>query len=83
MKACYSSSERASVGGAGRKQREAYLPEYLFADQSIEIPCPRCHQTTPKTVDWIRANDRYACAGCNAQIVVDQDTLLAQRPKLL
>jgi transposase-like protein len=58
-------------------------PEYLFADQSIEIPCPRCHQTTPKTVDWIRANDRYACAGCNAQIVVDQDTLLAQRPKLL
>jgi transposase-like protein len=59
------------------------MPKYLFDDQSIEITCPRCHQTAPKTVDWIRANDRYACAGCNAEIIVDQDTLLAQRPKPL
>jgi hypothetical protein len=65
------------------KQREVYLPEHFFDDQSIEIPCPRCHQTAPKTVDWIRANDRCVCAGCNAEIIVDQDSLLAQRPRLL
>jgi hypothetical protein len=24
------------------------MTKYLFDDQSIEIPCPRCHQTAPK-----------------------------------
>jgi hypothetical protein len=45
------------------------MSKSLFDDQSIEIPCPRCQRTTPKVVDWIRANDRYTCAGCNAEIL--------------
>jgi hypothetical protein len=54
--------------------------QYLCDDQSIEIPCPCCLKTAPKTLDWIQANDRYPCAGSNTEIIIDQDTLFAQQP---
>ena len=77
MKACDSSSEWVFIAGAWLKQREVHLPEYLSDDQIIEIPCVHCHTTSPKTIAWVRANDRYNCAGCNAPIVVERDALLA------
>jgi hypothetical protein len=63
--------------GGRPKQWEVYLPEHLSDDQIIEIPCVHCHTTSPKTIAWIRANDRYNCPGCNAQIVVERNALLA------
>jgi transposase-like protein len=64
------------VLGAWPKQGEAFLTEYLLDDQSVEIPCARCHRTSPKTIAWIRANDRYRCPGCNTEIVIEQEKLL-------
>jgi hypothetical protein len=57
--------------------REVYLPEGFFDDQIIEIPCRHCLTTSPKTIAWVRATDRYNCAGCNGPIVVERDALLA------
>jgi len=59
------------------KQREVYLPENPFDNQIIEISCPHCHATSPKTIAWVRANDQYNCPGCNAPIIIERDALLA------
>jgi hypothetical protein len=56
--------------------REAYLTESLFDDQSVEILCARCHRTSPKTITWIRVNDRYRCPGCDTEIVIEREKLL-------
>jgi hypothetical protein len=76
MKAC-DSSGASFCWGRRPKQREVYLPEHRSDDQIIEIPCVRCHTTTPRTIAWIRANDRYNCPGCNAPIIVARNALLA------
>jgi transposase-like protein len=52
------------------------LTEPLFDEQSIEILCARCHRTSPKTIAWIRANDRYRCPGCETEVVIERETLL-------
>lgn len=49
----------------------------LFDDQSIEIPCSGCGEKAKKTIAWIRANDRYVCAGCGVEIILERDKLLA------
>jgi hypothetical protein len=76
MKACVSSGTSFRWGWRP-KQWEVHLPEHLSDDQIIEIPCLNCRTTSPKTIAWIRANDRYNCPGCNAQIVVERNALLA------
>jgi hypothetical protein len=60
-----------------RPTLEVYVPEHFFDDQIIEIPCTHCHATSPKTIAWVRANDRYNCPGCNALIILDRGKLLA------
>jgi hypothetical protein len=78
MKACDSSRDQLfSFGGTRPNRREVYLPEHLFDDQITEILCTHCHQTSPKTIAWVRANDQYNCPGCNARIIVERDALLA------
>lgn len=49
----------------------------LFDEQRIEIPCPACGEKAGKTIAWIRANDRYPCAGCGIEIILERDKPLA------
>jgi len=49
----------------------------LFDDGSVEIVCSRCGMTTPKTTEWLRANDRYICPACNFDFNLDRDKQLA------
>jgi transposase-like protein len=53
------------------------MPISLFDDDSVEITCPRCGMTTPKTVEWLRTNDRYTCVACNFEVDLDRDKQLA------
>ena len=53
----------------------------VFDDQSIEISCPRCDRTSPNTVDWLRANDRFTCAACSSEIVIERAELPAELSK--
>ena len=41
------------------------MPLFLFDDDSVEIACPRCGMTAPKTIAWVCANDCYTCTACN------------------
>ncbi len=53
------------------------MPISLFDDDSAEIACPRCAMTTPKTVEWLRANDRYTCSACNLEVDLNREKQLA------
>jgi hypothetical protein len=50
----------------------------LFDDGKVEIVCPRCGCTSPGTTAWIRANSRYPCPACNAEIILDEDKKIAE-----
>jgi DNA-directed RNA polymerase subunit RPC12/RpoP len=52
------------------------MPITLF-DDGVEIVCSRCGMTTPKTIEWLRANDHYVCPACNFDINLDRDKQLA------
>jgi transposase-like protein len=54
------------------------MPIFLFNDGSVEIACPRCDSTSPRTTAWVHANDRYNCPACNTEITLDQDRQLAE-----
>jgi transposase-like protein len=47
------------------------MPVSLFEDDTVELACPRCAKTTPKAVEWLRANDRYICPACNFEVILD------------
>jgi hypothetical protein len=64
-------------GGIHSIYGRSICPKVFFDDQVIEIPCRHCLTTSPKTIAWVRATDRYNCAGCNGRIVVERDALLA------
>ena len=49
------------------------MPSRMFDDDTIELVCPRCAQTTPKTVEWLRVNDRYICPACSFEVILDRD----------
>jgi transposase-like protein len=53
------------------------MPISLFDDGSVEIACPRCSCTSPRTTAWVRANDRFTCPACNSDMILDQDKQLA------
>jgi predicted RNA-binding Zn-ribbon protein involved in translation (DUF1610 family) len=53
------------------------MPITLFVDDSAEIVCPRCGMTTPKTIEWLRANDQYICSACNFEVNLNRDKQLA------
>ena len=48
----------------------------LLDSDNVEIACPRCGMTTPKTTVWLRANDRYVCPACNFEVNLDRDKQL-------
>jgi transposase-like protein len=50
---------------------------FLFDDNNIEIACPRCGITAPKTIAWVRANDRYSCAVCDFEFDLALDKRIA------
>ena len=54
------------------------MPIFLFNDGSVEIACPRCGSTSPRTAAWVHANDRYNCPACNTEITLNQDRQLAE-----
>ena len=54
------------------------MPISVFDDQSIEISCPRCGRTSPKTVARRCANDRFTCVACNSEIVLERAELPAE-----
>ena len=54
------------------------MPISVFDDQSIEISSPRCGRTSPKTIAWQRANDRFTCVACNSEIVLERAELPAE-----
>jgi len=54
------------------------MPIFLFNDGSVEIACPRCGSTSPRTTAWVLAHDRYTCPACNTEITLDQDRQLAE-----
>jgi transposase-like protein len=51
---------------------------FSFNDDSVEIACPRCESTSPRTTAWVRANDRYTCPLCDTKIPLDRDRQLAR-----
>jgi transposase-like protein len=51
------------------------MPINVFDDQSIEISCARCGRTSPKTIAWRRAHDRFTCGACNSEIVLERAEL--------
>jgi transposase-like protein len=53
------------------------MPLFLFDDNDIEIACPRCDMTAPKTIVWVCANDRYSCAACDFEFDLALDKRLA------
>jgi transposase-like protein len=53
------------------------MPITLFDNDSVEIVCSRCGMTTPKTIEWLRANDRFICSACNFDVNLDRDKQLA------
>jgi transposase-like protein len=50
---------------------------FLFHDNSVEIACPRCGITAPKTIAWMCASDRYRCAACDFELDLALDKRLA------
>jgi hypothetical protein len=72
--------QSAFADGADRHSGRVYLPQYIFDDQSVEIVCKHCRTTSPKTIAWMQANESYHCAGCNAEIIIDREKLLAPPP---
>jgi hypothetical protein len=59
------------------------MPINLFDDDSVEICCTRCGMTTPKTIEWLHATNRYACQACNCEVDLTKEKQLAglNRPK--
>jgi len=53
------------------------MPINLFDDGNVEIACQRCAMTTPKTIKWLRANDRYICPACGFESDLDRDKQIA------
>jgi len=46
------------------------MPMFLFNDGSVEIACPCCDSTSPRTTAQVHANDRYNCPACNTEITL-------------
>jgi transposase-like protein len=53
------------------------MPLFLYNDHSVEIACPRCSMTAPKTIAWVRAHDRYRCVVCDFEFDLALDKRLA------
>lgn len=49
----------------------------MLDEAEIRIPCPKCSQTTKKTIAWIKANDELPCGRCASSIIFDREGLLA------
>jgi hypothetical protein len=41
--------------------------------ETIEIPCPKCHATSVKTVAWLKKHKQFVC-GCGALVRVTPST---------
>src|ERR1700730_15250355 len=54
-------------------ERTSLMPLFLFHDNSVEIACPRCGMTAPKTIAWLCANHRYRCAACDFEFYLALD----------
>lgn len=50
-----------------------------MVDETVElpIPCPKCGHQTKKSIAWIKANDKFVCAGCGSTVNVQAEQLLA------
>lgn len=46
------------------------------AKAGIDLPCPKCGHKTKETIAWIKANDKFACGGCGAEIALDRDEIV-------
>jgi hypothetical protein len=51
------------------------MPDTIFDDTSIDIPCPQCGMKHRKTFEWIKANDRIGCQ-CGISMILDKSKLL-------
>lgn len=53
----------------------------FFDSQSIEIPCPKCGAKHPKTIGWIKANDKIVC-GCGATLDLEKSQFVGELGKV-
>jgi DNA-directed RNA polymerase subunit RPC12/RpoP len=51
------------------------MPKDLFEGQSIEIPCPGCGEKTIRSLESLRNDTEYVCAGCGETIRPDAEKL--------
>ena len=42
-------------------------------DETIEMPCPKCHATTERTVAWLKRHKQFTC-GCGTLVRVTPST---------
>ena len=54
------------------------MPKSIFDQGKVAIPCPNCGHKTEKTVQWLKARNKFTCAECSRIVEVDRDQFLAE-----
>jgi transposase-like protein len=57
---------------------ECTLVSDLTEHHTVGLQCPTCGRDTPKTIDWLKAHDRFVCEHCGRTVFVDKDDLVLE-----